>query len=105
MYLIKKMELLMRISHQYWCWNDRLPLQKYGPDYELTDIDKEKKVATFKNGQKIEYDAIISTAPLDITLTWLGQGKVAERLEHRSVLPDFSPLCSILGVGNCLSDS
>ena len=66
-------------------------LQKYGPDYELTKIDKEAKVAHFTNGQQIQYDALISTAPLDITLTWLGQKAVADRLEHRSL---FSLLLS-----------
>ena len=58
-------------------------VQKYGEDFELTGIDKEAKVATFKSGHKVQYDALISTAPLDITLTWLGQQKVADRLEHR----------------------
>ena len=58
-------------------------MQKYGDDYELTALDKEAKIATFTNGQKVKYDALISTAPLDITLTWLGQKSVASRLEYR----------------------
>ena len=41
-------------------------------------------MAHFSNGQQIQYDALISTAPLDLTLTWLGQKSVADRLEHRS---------------------
>lgn len=49
----------------------------------MTKIDKEKQIVTLKNGQQIQYDALITTTPLDLTLQWLGKGDVAERLEHR----------------------
>jgi protoporphyrinogen oxidase len=58
--------------------------QKYGKDYEMTKIDKEKQIVTLKNGQQIEYGALITTTPLDLTLQWLGKGDLANRLEHSS---------------------
>jgi len=60
-------------------------LQKYGKDYEMTKIDKEKQIVTLKNGQQIEYGALITTTPLDLTLNWLGKSDIADRLEHRSI--------------------
>ncbi len=47
-------------------------MQRYGEDYAVTSLDKDAKVATLANGQSIQYDALVSTMPLDITLRWLG---------------------------------
>lgn len=60
-----------------------LCVQRYGADNEMTSIDKEKQIVTLKNGEQIQYDALISTTPLDLTLQWLGKPDIAERLEHR----------------------
>ena len=49
----------------------------------MVSLDKDAKVATLANGQSIQYDALISTIPLDITLRWLGQPKWADTLSHR----------------------
>ena len=57
--------------------------QRYGPDNEMTKIDKEAQVVTLINGQQIHYDALITTTPLDLTLQWLGKPELADRLEHR----------------------
>jgi len=49
----------------------------------VTNLDKEKQIATLSSGKKIQYDALISTMPLDITLTWLGKKDWADGLTHR----------------------
>ena len=49
----------------------------------MTNLDKEKQIATLASGKKIQYDALISTMPLDITLTWLGKKDWADGLTHR----------------------
>ena len=38
---------------------------------------------TLKNGNKLQYDALITTMPLDITLQWCGQKKWADGLTRR----------------------
>ena len=58
-------------------------MQRYGEDYAVTSLDKDAKVATLANGQSIQYDALVSTMPLDITLRWLGQPDWADTLSHR----------------------
>ncbi len=58
-------------------------LQRYGKDFSVTNLDKEKQIATLASGKKIQYDALISTMPLDITLTWLGKKEWADGLTHR----------------------
>ncbi len=49
--------------------------------------NKDAKVATLANGQSIQYDALVSTMPLDITLRWLGQPDWADTLSHRWATP------------------
>jgi len=61
-----------------WC------SQKYGEEYTVAGIDKEAKVATLANEMKIQYDALVSTMPLDLMLRWLDRPKWAEELSHRS---------------------
>ncbi len=58
-------------------------MQRYGEEYAVTSLDKDTKVATLANGQSIQYDALVSTMPLDITLRWLGQPEWADTLSHR----------------------
>lgn len=49
----------------------------------MTGLDKEKQIATLSSGKKIQYDALISTMPLDLTLTWLDKKQWADGLTHR----------------------
>lgn len=42
------------------------------------------QIATFADGSKIGYEALISTIPLDITLRWLGKPEWADGLTHSS---------------------
>lgn len=58
-------------------------MQRYGEEYAVVSLDKDAKVATLANGQSIQYDALVSTMPLDITLRWLGQPDWADTLSHR----------------------
>ena len=65
----------------------------------MVSLDKDKQIVTLKSGQRIQYDALITTTPLDITLSWLGQKEWATTLEHRSASPaTFSvaqvPICN-----------
>ena len=60
-----------------------LLLQKYGPDYRVVSLNAEAKVVRLACGTEIQYDALITTAPLDITLRWLGQPGWAATLSHR----------------------
>ena len=57
----------------------------------MVSLDKDKQIVTLKSGHKIQYDALITTTPLDITLSWLGQKEWANTLEHRSASPGQSP--------------
>lgn len=57
--------------------------QRYGPKNQVMGIDKDAQVVTLQDGKKIQYDALISTLPLDIMMTWLGQKKQADVLTHR----------------------
>ena len=52
----------------------------------MTNLDKDKQIATLASGKTIHYDALISTMPLDVTLTWLGKKQWADGLTHRYVL-------------------
>lgn len=49
----------------------------------MTGLDRKAKVATLASGAKIQYEALVSTMPLDLTLAWLGQPKWADELSHR----------------------
>ncbi len=40
-------------------------------------------MATLASGMKIQYEALLSTMPLDVTLQWLGQPRWADELSHR----------------------
>ncbi|KXZ52902.1 hypothetical protein GPECTOR_8g281 [Gonium pectorale] len=56
--------------------------QRYGQ--KVVSIDKDAKIVTLDNGHKYQYDALLSTIPLDITLTWLGKEEWAKGLQHSS---------------------
>ena len=61
-------------------------LQRYGKENAVTHLDREKKILTLKSGQQIQYDALISTMPLDITLQWCGKKDWADGLTKRCVV-------------------
>lgn len=56
----------------------------------MANLDKEAKVATLANGHSIQYDALVSTMPLDITLRWLGKPEWADTLSHRHACAEHS---------------
>lgn len=49
----------------------------------MVGLDKDAKSVTLADGSVIEYEALITTMPLDITLTWLGKKEWANTLTHR----------------------
>ena len=49
----------------------------------MIGLDKEAKEATFACGAKIQYEALLSTMPLDLTLRKLGKPEWAKELSHR----------------------
>jgi protoporphyrinogen oxidase len=56
--------------------------QQYG--MQLTGLNVDQKVARFANGDEIQYDQLLLTTPLDITLTWLGRADWSQRLTYSS---------------------
>lgn len=69
-------------------------LQKY--NQTVANIDKDKKVVTLASGATIQYNSLLCTLPLDITLRWLGKPEWADGLQHSS--------SHIIGIGirgNC----
>jgi protoporphyrinogen oxidase len=56
--------------------------QRYGA--RVASIDAAAKTAIFEDGRKVAYDALITTVPLDTTLTWLGKADLAAGLVHSS---------------------
>lgn len=61
-----------------------LPPERQRYNMKVCAIDKERNIVTFEGGKQIGYNKLISTIPLDITLTWLGQQDLASRLTHSS---------------------
>ena len=58
-------------------------LQLLGPQYKVVSMDAAAKTLTLVSGDKVEYESLISTMPLDLTLGWLGQQELADGLTHR----------------------
>lgn len=63
---------------------DLLPKSNQRYNANVVSIDDEAKVVTFDDGKRITYEALLSTIPLDVTLTWLGRDDLAEDLHHSS---------------------
>lgn len=57
----------------------------------MVSIDKDAKSVTLSDGSTITYNKMLSTMPLDITLSWLGKEEWAQGLQHSS--------SHIIGVG------
>lgn len=58
--------------------------QKYGDEFQVVGIDYEGKHLSLKNGMKVEYNTLISTMPLDITLRMCGKNEWADGLTYSS---------------------
>lgn len=58
-------------------------VQRLGAGNEVTGLDKDAKTVTLASGVTLQYDSLISTMPLDLTLQWLGKGDWADELTHR----------------------
>lgn len=50
----------------------------------MVGLDAATKTLSMQNGDKVVYDSLISTMPLDLTLSWLGKKDWADGLTHRS---------------------
>lgn len=61
-----------------------LPAEHQQYNTEVAKIDAEGQIVHLKDGSKIQYDALITTVPLDITLSWLGKKEWADGLTHSS---------------------
>ena len=58
--------------------------QKYGEEFKVVDIDYKNKQLTTQDGSIVQYNALISTMPLDITLRMCGKSEWADRLTYSS---------------------
>ncbi len=61
-----------------------LPEEKQVYNMKVISLDAKEKVVTFENGRKIQYNKLLSTIPLDITLNWLGRNDLANKLTYSS---------------------
>ncbi|MEW5306695.1 MAG: hypothetical protein WDW36_009143 [Sanguina aurantia] len=61
-----------------------LPAEKQRYNQTVTAINKAEKFVTLADGSKIAYDSLLSTMPLDLTLSWLGKQEWADGLQHSS---------------------
>lgn len=58
---------------------------------KVTAIDRQLRQVTLSDGSHVQYQSLISTIPLDITLSMLGRQEWAQGLHHSS--------SHIIGVG------
>ena len=65
--------------------------QHYGQQCTVTGLDAAAKTVTLAGGKTVQYNSLISTMPLDITLRMLGKPEWADGLTHSS--------SHIIGVG------
>lgn len=63
---------------------DLLPEERQVYGAEALSVDLEGKTVSFKDGSKIQYDHLISTVPLDVTLRWAGRDDHANDLTYSS---------------------
>jgi len=61
-----------------------LPPEKQRYKKKITALDPKAKQVTLSDGSKIQYNKLLSTIPLDITLTWLGKEDWAKELTYSS---------------------
>jgi protoporphyrinogen oxidase len=65
--------------------------QRYGPGMRVTALDLESRTATLACGAVVRYGALLTTAPLDLTLAMVGRPDLADGLSYSST--------HIIGVG------
>ena len=58
--------------------------QRYGPGVKVVGLDLDAKVATLASGARVRYGALLTTAPLDLTLRLVGRPDLAEGLVYSS---------------------
>jgi protoporphyrinogen oxidase len=61
-----------------------LPNDKQVYNMTVISLDAKEQIVTFENGRKIQYNKLLSTIPLDITLNWLGRSDLANKLTYSS---------------------
>mmetsp|Transcript_20601 Transcript_20601/g.29562 ORF Transcript_20601/g.29562 Transcript_20601/m.29562 type:complete len:500 (+) Transcript_20601:31-1530(+) len=61
-----------------------LPQEKLRFNSKVVNIDAAGKTLHLEDGSKVKYNKLLSTIPLDITLTWLGKQDLANRLTFSS---------------------
>ena len=57
---------------------------RFGQKGQVIHIDAAKKTLEMGDGKRIKYNKLLSTIPLDVTLTWLGRQDLAEKLTYSS---------------------
>ena len=58
--------------------------QRYGAGVKVTGLDLDARVATLACGARVRYGALLTTAPLDLTLSMVGRADLAEGLLYSS---------------------
>lgn len=58
-------------------------LQRLGGDSRVVGIDKDARTASLADGSQLQYESLLTTMPLDLTLRWLGKPDWADELTHR----------------------
>lgn len=71
--------------------NKLVPKENQKYNMKVVNILPEDHIVEFEDGSKIQYNKLISTLPLDITLNWLGKSDLASRLTYSST--------HIIGIG------
>jgi protoporphyrinogen oxidase len=61
-----------------------LPAKKQRYASTITAMNPDEKTVTLKDGHKIQYNKLLTTIPLDITLKWLDQPALGARLTYSS---------------------
>jgi hypothetical protein len=61
----------------------RAILQMLGSGSKVVHIDKDARTASLADGSVLQYEALLSTMPLDLTLQTLGKSDWASELTHR----------------------
>lgn len=57
---------------------------RFGQKGQVTHIDAAAKTLVMGDGSRIKYGQLLSTIPLDLTLTWLDRKDLADRLTYSS---------------------
>lgn len=61
-----------------------IPKEKQKYDVTVTHLDPDAKILTLSDGSRLKYNKLLTTIPLDITLNWIGEKELADRLTFSS---------------------